>query len=178
MVSAASDRSIAFIRADCSHRVFSSVERHGRHSSSLSAVRAAASAVHDGDVVEIDAGTYTNDVATWSANNLTVRGVNGRASLTITNGTNEGGKAIWVVAGANFTAENIEFSGATVPDQNGAGIRGEGSGTLTIRNCYFHDNEDGILAGDSPGSEILIEYSEFAYNGAGDGFSPRRRVLP
>lgn len=140
-------------------------------------VRAAAQASNDGDTVEIDAGTYTNDVATWSANNLTVRGVGGRARLVITNGTNEGGKAIWVVGGINFTAENIEFSGATVPDQNGAGIRAEGAGTFTVRNCYFHDNENGILGGDG-NSAVLIEYSTFDHNGFGDGFSHNMYIGP
>jgi len=36
-----------------------------------------------------------------------------------------------------------------VPDKNGAGIRQEGAG-LTVRNCFFHDNEDGILTGADP----------------------------
>src|SRR5258708_7609242 len=74
------------------------------------------------------------------------------------------GKATWVIAGDDTTIEEIELSGATVPDQNGAGIRQEGK-NLTIRRSCFHDNEDGILAGDSAGSEILIEMSEFANNG-------------
>lgn len=43
--------------------------------------------------------------------------------------------------------EWIEFSGATVPDKNGAGIRQEGV-PLTVRHCRFHDNENCILAGD------------------------------
>ena len=42
--------------------------------------------------------------------------------------------------------ENIEFSGARVPDRNGAGIRPEGE-NLTVRNCRFYDCEDGILGG-------------------------------
>ncbi len=56
--------------------------------------------------------------------------------------------------------ENIEFSGATVPDQNGAGIRQQGD-NLTVRHCYFHGNEDGILGGGGVASEVLIEYSEY-----------------
>ncbi len=130
---------------------------------------AAAAAAKDGAVVEIDAGTYTGDVATWTQNNLTLRGVGGLAHLAA-NGNNAGGKAIWVIQGHDTTVENIEFSGATVPDQNGAGIRQEGA-NLTVRGCYFHDNEEGILAGDHAGSEILIEYTEFARNGFGDGYS-------
>ncbi|HZG00220.1 MAG TPA: T9SS type A sorting domain-containing protein, partial [Chitinophagales bacterium] len=39
------------------------------------------------------------------------------------------------------------------------------------RNCKFMGNQMGILAGDLSPSHILIENSEFANNGAGDGFS-------
>ena len=39
-----------------------------------------------------------------------------------------GGKAIWLDTAKNLTVENIEFSGARVPDRNGAGIRAEGEG--------------------------------------------------
>jgi hypothetical protein len=129
----------------------------------------AAAAVLDGDTVEIDAGIYTGDVAVWQANNLTIRGVGGKAHLAA-NGTNAQGKAIWVIAGSNTTIQDIEFSGATVPDQNGAGIRLEGSG-LTVSNCYFHDDEEGILTGSSSVGDVIIEYSEFARNGYGDGYS-------
>lgn len=130
---------------------------------------AAAAVAKDGNIIEIDAGNYIGDTATWKQNNLTLHGVGGKAHLDA-NGHNEGGKAIWVIQGNNTTLENIEFSGATVPDKNGAGIRQEGS-NLTVRFCYFHNNEEGILAGDNSNSKILIEYSEFAYNGFGDGYT-------
>jgi hypothetical protein len=129
----------------------------------------AAAVAEDGDVVEIDAGTYDGDVATWTAHGLTLRGVGGLAHLRA-EGESAGGKAIWVIAGDDTTVEWIEFSGAAVRDRNGAGIRQEGA-DLTVRNCSFHDNENGILAGDNIESEILVEFSEFARNGAGDGFS-------
>lgn len=128
---------------------------------------AAAAAANDGDVVEIDAGEYVGDVATWTQNDLTLRGVGGRAHLRAA-GNHAGGKGTWVLQGDNTLVENIEFSEASVPDENGAGIRQEGAG-LTVRNCYFHDNENGILAGDNASSDIVIEYSEFARNGVGDG---------
>ena len=57
-----------------------------------------------------------------------------------------------------------------MPDQNGAGIRQEGA-NLLIEHCYFHDNQEGILAADNPASSIVIDSSVFARNGAGDGFS-------
>ena len=124
----------------------------------------------DGDVVEIDGnGVYQGDVATWKQNNLTIRGVNGRPHLQAA-GKSAGHKGIWVIKGNNVTVENIEFSGAKVRDRNGAGIRLEGQ-HLTIRNCYFHHNENGILTGNNKLSDILIENSEFAWNGYGKGQS-------
>jgi len=75
-----------------------------------------------------------------------------------------------VIKGNNTTIESIEFSGATVPHRNGAGIRLEGAG-LTLRDCYFHHNENGILTSNNPASDVLVEYSEFAHNGFGDGYS-------
>ena len=131
---------------------------------------AAVAAAHDSDVIEIDAaGDYSGDVCQISKNGLTLRGVGGRAKIDA-QGKNAGGKGIWVITGHDTRVENLEFSGASVPDQNGAGIRQEGD-NLTVRGCYFHDNEDGILSGASAQSQILIEYSEFSRNGFGDGYS-------
>jgi hypothetical protein len=128
------------------------------HAQPCAAIAAAAA----GDVIEIDAaGSYAGDVCAFSKNNLTLRGVgNGRAKIDAA-GKNAAGKGIWVIGGSNTVVENIEFSGAKVPDLNGAGIRQEGAG-LTVRNCYFHDNENGILGG---AGEVLIEHSEFGRNG-------------
>ncbi|MDO8706936.1 MAG: right-handed parallel beta-helix repeat-containing protein [Sulfuricaulis sp.] len=127
---------------------------------------AVAAIARNGDVVEIDAGTYAGDAAVWRQDNLTLRGIGGYAHLRADRQAAEE-KAIWVIKGKNVTVERIEFSGATVSDRNGAGIRMEGSG-ITIRNCYFHDNENGVLGGRG---EVLIESSEFAHNGFGDGQS-------
>lgn len=125
--------------------------------------------VGDGDTVNIEAGTYPSDVARWAADDLLLRGVGGMAHLE-SNGMSWGDKAIWVIQGDRTTVEWIEFSECSVPDQNGAGIRQEGR-DLTVRHCYFHHNEDGILAGEIHPSTMLIESTEFAYNGFGDGFS-------
>lgn len=131
---------------------------------------AAVAAAKDADVIEIDAsGDYGGDVCQIAKNGLTLRGVGGRAKIPAS-GMSQGSKAIWVISGNDTTVENIEMSGATVSAKNGAGIRQEGD-NLTVRNCYFHDNEDGILTGASATSEILIENSEFSHNGFGDGQS-------
>ena len=114
----------------------------------------------NGDVVEIDAGVYTGPATRWPTNNLTLRGVGGRAHLVAPQLISNG-KAIWVTEGTNIAVENIEFSGAAVPDMNGAGIRADGR-DLAICGSYFHDNENGILGGSG---NLLIEYTEFARNG-------------
>jgi hypothetical protein len=128
------------------------------------------SLVADGDTVAIDAGVYTSDVCIWHANNLTLTGVGTGYAKLDAQGNAYGGKAIWVIGGNHNVVQHIEFTGCKVADQNGAGIRQEGVG-LTVRYCYFHDNEEGILAGDKAGSEILIEYTVFEHNGFGDGYS-------
>lgn len=133
--------------------------------------KAAAAVAVGGDVIEIDAGIYQNDVVVWRQNNLTLRGVGGRAHMQgtqvipYTPGVDtENGMGIWVANGSGIVVENIEFSGARVTDENGAGIRANGNG-LIVCNGYFHDNENGILGGSG---EVLIEYSEFNHNGIGD----------
>src|SRR5258708_14076785 len=130
---------------------------------------AAIAVAQDGDVIEIDAGLYVRDVCAVRRNSLTLRGVSGRAHLEAQD-ANAQGKGIWVIKGNDVIVENIEFSGASVPDHNGAGIRAEGV-NLTVRNCYFHDNQDGILESNIASSNILIEFSEFDHNGFGDGQS-------
>ena len=131
-------------------------------------ISTAANLAKDGDTIEIDAGDYTGDVAVWKQSNLTIRGVGGRVRL-VAAGASAEKKAIWVVRGNRITVENIEFTGARVPDRNGAGIRFE-KGHLIVRNCRFIDNENGILTGGG-NLDLEIENSEFGHNGAGDGYS-------
>lgn len=124
----------------------------------------------EGDTIEIDAaGEYDGDVCGWKTNRLTLVGVNGRPKINAA-GRSAAGKAIWVISGSDTTVENIELTGTSVESHNGAGIRQEGP-NLTVRHCYIHDNEEGILAGDEPSSTITIETTEFANNGYPDGQS-------
>ena len=129
----------------------------------------AASVARNGDTVEIDAGMYEGDAATWWADGLTIRGVVGQTRLKAAGNAAEG-KAIWVIRGGSTVVEGIEFVGTRVRERNGAGIRQEGT-DLTIRRCLFHDNENGVLLGGGPDSETVVEDSEFSTNGAGDGQS-------
>jgi MYXO-CTERM domain-containing protein len=138
----------------------------------------AIAAAQAGDTIEVDAaGNYDGDTCSWSTDNLTVRGVDGLARIDDAGVGVADGKGIFTIYAPNATVENFELSGAAVGDANGAGIRHQGL-NLTVRGCYFHDNQDGILgsplANGQPADgqgEVLIERSEFAHNGAGDGQS-------
>jgi Ca2+-binding RTX toxin-like protein len=125
---------------------------------------AAVAAAHDGDTIQVQAGTYTNDFATIN-NKISIVGVGGMVHLVATQPI-PNGKAI-LVTNTDATLTNVEFSGAQVADGNGAGIRYQG-GNLTLNNCYFHNNQEGLLAADSPTGNVVVNNSEFANNGVTD----------
>lgn len=127
--------------------------------------------LQDGDTILIDPELYigTDALAVWMPNNLVIKGVGGMVRLDAA-GQYIWGKGIWVLAGNDITVENIEFFGVTVPDQNGAGIRLDGNG-MTVRYCSFHDSDNGILTSNTNVGTVIIEYTEFARNGFGDGQS-------
>jgi len=126
-------------------------------------------AAQTGDIVEIQAATYSGDVCTINASKLTIRGVNGRPKIDAA-GKSSGGKGIWVVRGNDITIDNVEMYGAKVADRNGAALRLEGT-NFTLRNSFLHDNENGILSGVNTASTVTIEHTEFGHNGYGDGYS-------
>jgi Ca2+-binding RTX toxin-like protein len=128
-------------------------------------VAAAIAASQDGDIINVDAGTYTNDFAHITTD-ITLNAVGGMVSMVATVQPPDG-KAIFTTDG-NITINGFEFSGAAVPDRNGAGIRMQ-TGDLTLTNCYFHDNENGILTASDPSSDLVIDNCEFAFNGNGVG---------
>lgn len=134
----------------------------GKQSATLSAAVAAS---HNGDVIQVQAGTYTNDFSTINTK-VTIEGIGGMVNLVATVAP-PNGKAI-LVTNTDATLTNIAFSGAKVADGNGAGIRYQ-AGNLPLNDCYFNDNQDGVLAADNPSGSITINNSEFAHNGAGDG---------
>jgi hypothetical protein len=133
----------------------------------FSTLKAAVAASTDGDVLLIQPGTYLNDFATINAA-ITLKGVGGMVHMKAEASPSDG-KAIFTV-NDDVTFENFEFSGAAVPDQNGAGIRHQG-GDLTVLNSYFHDNQTGILTNNGTDLTVTIRNSEFANNGIGDGYT-------
>jgi hypothetical protein len=128
---------------------------------------AAAAVAHDGDTIEIASGEYHGDAAIWSANRLHIVGGEPRPHV-FADGRDVQGKGTWLIRGDDVVVEHVELSGARVADRNGAAIRLEGR-NLVLRDSYLHDNENGLLAGASPMSEITIDHSEFARNGNGEG---------
>ncbi|MBL8571852.1 MAG: M10 family metallopeptidase C-terminal domain-containing protein [Phreatobacter sp.] len=118
----------------------------------------ALSAAHDGDIVRVQAGTYTNDFGTVNAK-ITMESVGGLAKLeaTVMPGN---GKGILIVNN-DVTIRGFEFTGARVPDENGAGIRYQG-GNMVVENSYFHHNQTHILANSVATGTIRLVNSEFA----------------
>jgi hypothetical protein len=134
-------------------------------------IAAAVLASHSGDTIDVVSGTYTNDFPGYISANVTIQGVGGMVTELYTSAP-PNFKAPFTVENG-LTLKNFEISGVAIPSSegnNGAGIRLEG-GNLSVAYCYFHDNQDGILADAVPGATVTIDHSEFAHNGAGDGFS-------
>jgi hypothetical protein len=70
------------------------------------------------------------------------------------------GKGIFVTSGERMRIQGFDFIGARVPDRNGAGIRLE-RGSLSLRDCSFKNNENGILTSNDPAVRLDIEDCEF-----------------
>jgi hypothetical protein len=142
---------------------------------------AAIAAASAGDTILIDPVLYSNDTCEWKTNNLHLIGLLGRrgerphidaSGLTDTPTTRHLAfhKGIWVPDANDTVVANIEFSGAMLSNDdgaNGAAIRIDGV-NMTILNCYFHDNQDGLLESNIAGSKIVIKFSEFYRNGVSD----------
>src|SRR5690242_4868402 len=116
-----------------------------------STIAAAVAASKDGDVIQVKAGTYTNDFLTINTK-ITIEGVGGMVKMVATTPP-PNGKAM-IVTNNTVTLQNLEISGVAVSDLNGAAVRYQGVGDLTILNCYFHDNQEGLLAADNPTGTI------------------------
>jgi len=128
---------------------------------------AAVAASHDGDLIEVQAGTYTNDFSIINTQ-VTIEGVGGMVDLVATEPP-ANDKGI-LTTNTSVTIENVAFSGAAVPDNqggNGAGIRYQG-GDLTLINDEFSGNQDGLLAASDPTGTITIDHSLFENNGVSD----------
>ena len=70
-----------------------------------------------------------------------------------------------------MTIRGVTLRGAACPDRNGAGIRHEAYGALTVTDCRFEGNENGVLSGVAPNAVLTFKRCVFRGNGAGDGQS-------
>ncbi len=131
-------------------------------------LRSALASARSGAVIEVPAGDYDlKDVKITRS--VTLRGAAGGAVVFRSAETTEKGILV-PAAGVDLTVENITFAGAKSWDRNGAGVRHEGR-NLTIVNCKFIGNEDGILSTGDPRGVVTIRNSKFVDSGFGDGQS-------
>jgi hypothetical protein len=123
----------------------------------------------DGDTIAVKAGTYTNDFGTVTTN-VRIVAVGGMVNEVATVPA-PNGKAILTVDNT-LSIQGFTFSGGTDNSiwGNIAGLRLE-NGSLNVSYCYFHDNENGLLAGADPTASVTIDHSEFGHNGSGDGLT-------
>ena len=132
-----------------------------------STIASAVAASRDGDILQVQAGTYTNDFAQINTK-ITLQGVGGMVKMVAQGGT-LADKGIFIT-NTDVTIDHFEFTGAVSTSGNGAGIRYQG-GNLTVTNSYFHNNQNGILGNPAANGTITIDNSEFGHNGAGDGLT-------
>lgn len=125
----------------------------------VKSLAAAARQARDGMRVEVDAGDYIADVAAWSQQDLTLRAVGGRVRV-IAAGAHAQGKGLFVTRGQRMRIEGFDFIGCTVPDRNGAGIRVE-AGSLTLVDCSFRDNENGLMTANDEAIELDVVDCDF-----------------
>ncbi len=131
----------------------------------------AAKAARDGDTVVIEGGEWTGDVCVWRANDIRIYGAGADRTVLDADGRTAAGKGLWVVQGTNVTIRGVTLRGAACPDRNGAGIRHEADGALTVTDCRFEGNENGFLSGVATNAVLTFERCVFRDNGAGDGLS-------
>ncbi len=119
-----------------------------------------------GEVITLAAGDY--DIADLKIEeDLTLRG-DGAVVLYASKPVAKG--LLNPLSGVTLTVENLTFRGARSPDDNGAGIRNDGR-YLTIIDCVFENNENGVLSTGDRDGKITITGSTFLRNGHGDGYS-------
>lgn len=138
-------------------------------------VAAAIAASQNGDVIQVEAGTYTNDFAVIN-DSITLQAVGGMVNMIATNSPTNS-KGIFTIGTSSnapdVTINGFSFSGAAISASLGddaAGIRYQG-GNLMLNNDLFEHNQIGILATPFvPGTgTVTVNASEFLDNGIGTG---------
>ena len=126
---------------------------------------AALAAAHDGDTINVAAGTYAIAPVTV-AHQVTIEGVNGLASFTAAPSAPPA--AALITTTTNVTLRNVEISGVAAAGGHEAAVSATG-GALTVVNSTVHDNGNGIVA-TGTGTTLGLYDTEVARNGTPDGF--------
>ena len=140
-----------------------------------STIQAAVAASHNGDVIQVETGTYTNNFATITTS-ITLEAVGGMVNMVETEPPPDLKGMLTVgtsTSSPDVTITGFEISGVTIPAKdggNGAGIRYQ-SGNLTLNDDWFHNNQDGLLGTPfvAGAGSITINNSESGFNGTGTG---------
>ena len=141
---------------------------------------AAAVTLQPGDIVEVDAGTYTDACQLTASGTaqapILMRGVAGPRPVFDATGLDLSGsgsvpRAIFQFTNASYwEVSHLELTKAANASNNGSGFRlTAGAHDVTFSDMSIHDNQDGAQS-DGP-SVITIEGSEIFANGANDGQS-------
>ncbi len=125
---------------------------------------AALAAAQAGDLIEVVGGLY-RETAKITVPRVTVRGIVGQPHFDCTGMALSEDKACLLLAADGIVLENLEISGADLPESlgaNGACIRNDGQASFTLRQIVCHSSQNGVL---SSGGVISVENSEFFDNG-------------
>ncbi len=77
-------------------------------------------------------------------------------------GGGDNSRAIWQITGSYYEVSGIVFQNGTDGVGDGGGIRFKFSDHVTLRDCLFQFNDNGIQGA---GTDTLVEYCEFNRNG-------------
>ncbi len=147
--------------------IFSNVRTGMKYAS----LQAAINASTDGDTIEIEA-TPTSMLVIYGviSKSLTIRGTGPTRPVLDAGMHCMNGKGIFeITGGQNVLIENLEFRNCQGSGSgNACGIRLSNPINVTIRNCYFGNNEDGIMGGNNNIGNVVLESCEFDNNGYGD----------
>jgi len=126
----------------------------------------AVAAASSGATINVAAGTYADQSATVAAGTaLTIQSVGG---LAIFNAISPLANTQGIIKTfGDLTVNGLQFENAHIDNSlggNGAGIRYK-SGSLTVLNSIFLNNQEGILGDADPTGTVLIDHSSFIGNG-------------
>ena len=86
------------------------------------------------------------------------------------------GRGCWQLSGATgVEIDSVVFQNCRNASDNASGIRYYNGSDVTIRDCVFKDNDNGLTGG-SQDSTALVEFSEFASNGNAAASSPTHNI--